>query len=168
MHRCHTLSGPLSPSLFAFFSIQFIPLDVCHCHCLCRGGKSSIKNVVFHKMSPNETLFLESTNKIVKDGRLEGARSKFEKLQSCYFVVEIENSSFVQFQVSTGGCLKIVVRCVCDCDQIWDFPGQIDFLHPSFDSDAIFSGAQAVVFVIDSQVSNLLNVRGHQGSRQVV
>jgi Ras-related GTP-binding protein C/D len=77
-----------------------------------RGGKSSIKNVVFHKMSPNETLFLESTNKIVKD--------------------EIENSSFVQFQ-------------------IWDFPGQIDFLHPSFDSDAIFSGAQAVVFVIDSQ-----------------
>nr|CAG4639199.1 EOG090X06NC [Daphnia magna]SVE80131.1 EOG090X06NC [Daphnia magna]SVE81329.1 EOG090X06NC [Daphnia magna]SVE82507.1 EOG090X06NC [Daphnia magna] len=44
-----------------------------------RSGKSSIQKVVFHKMSPNETLFLESTNKIVKD--------------------EISNSSFVQFQI---------------------------------------------------------------------
>lgn len=44
-----------------------------------RSGKSSIQKVVFHKMSPNETLFLESTNKIVKD--------------------DINNSSFVQFQV---------------------------------------------------------------------
>lgn len=32
-----------------------------------RSGKSSIQKVVFHKMSPNETLFLESTNKIIKD-----------------------------------------------------------------------------------------------------
>jgi Ras-related GTP-binding protein C/D len=32
-----------------------------------RSGKSSIQKVVFHKMSPNETLFLESTNKIVKE-----------------------------------------------------------------------------------------------------
>ena len=32
-----------------------------------RSGKSSIQKVVFHKMSPNETLFLESTNKIQKD-----------------------------------------------------------------------------------------------------
>ena len=44
-----------------------------------RSGKSSILKVVFHKMSPNETLFLESTNKVVKDN--------------------ISNSSFVQFQV---------------------------------------------------------------------
>lgn len=35
--------------------------------------------VVFHKMSPNETLFLESTNKIYKD--------------------DISNSSFVNFQI---------------------------------------------------------------------
>lgn len=46
-----------------------------------RSGKSSIQKVVFHKMSPNETLFLESTNKIVKD--------------------DINNSSFVQFSVNT-------------------------------------------------------------------
>ena len=34
---------------------------------LSRSGKSSIQKVVFHKMSPNETLFLESTNKIIKE-----------------------------------------------------------------------------------------------------
>jgi len=44
-----------------------------------RSGKSSIQKVVFHKMSPNETLFLESTNKIVKD--------------------DISNSSFVSFTI---------------------------------------------------------------------
>lgn len=65
-------------------------------------------------MSPNETLFLESTNKIIKD--------------------DISNSSFVQFQ-------------------IWDFPGQIDFFDPNFDSDMIFGGCGALVFVIDAQVT---------------
>jgi len=44
-----------------------------------RSGKSSIQKVVFYKMSPNETLFLESTSKIVK--------------------CDISNSSFVQFQI---------------------------------------------------------------------
>nr|CAD7196001.1 unnamed protein product [Timema douglasi]CAD7418508.1 unnamed protein product [Timema cristinae]CAD7419147.1 unnamed protein product [Timema cristinae] len=77
-----------------------------------RSGKSSIQKVVFHKMSPNETLFLESTNKIIKD--------------------DISNSSFVQFQ-------------------IWDFPGQIDFFDSAFDSDMIFGGCGAVIFVIDAQ-----------------
>lgn len=43
-----------------------------------RSGKSSIQKVVFNKMSPNETLFLESTNKIVKS--------------------DINNNSFVPFQ----------------------------------------------------------------------
>ncbi|CAB1350831.1 unnamed protein product [Coregonus sp. 'balchen'] len=50
-----------------------------------RSGKSSIQ-----KMSPNETLFLESTNKIYKD--------------------DISSSSFVNFQ-------------------IWDFPGQDDYVE---------------------------------------
>merc|ERR1719339_225794 len=77
-----------------------------------RSGKSSIQKVVFHKMSPNETLFLESTNKIVKD--------------------DISNSSFVQFY-------------------IWDFPGQIDFFDTTFDTDLIFGGCGALVFVIDAQ-----------------
>jgi hypothetical protein len=78
-----------------------------------RSGKSSIQKVVFHKMSPNETLFLESTSKVQKD--------------------DVCHSSFVEFQV-------------------WDFPGQIDFFDPAFDSDLIFGGAGALVFVIDAQV----------------
>ncbi|KAK9526585.1 hypothetical protein VZT92_015274 [Zoarces viviparus] len=77
-----------------------------------RSGKSSIQKVVFHKMSPNETLFLESTNKIYKD--------------------DISATSFVNFQ-------------------IWDFPGQVDFFDPSFDSEMIFNGAGALIFVIDAQ-----------------
>jgi len=77
-----------------------------------RSGKSSIQKVVFHKMSPNETLFLETTNKIVKN--------------------DISNSSFVQFQ-------------------IWDFPGQLDFFDPTFDSEAIFGGCGSLIFVIDAQ-----------------
>jgi len=32
-----------------------------------RSGKSSISSVVFHKMPPTETLFLESTTRIQKD-----------------------------------------------------------------------------------------------------
>lgn len=66
-------------------------------------------------MSPNETLFLESTNKVVKE--------------------DICNSSFVQFD-------------------IWDFPGQIDFFDPQFDSANIFGGCDALIFVIDAQVSD--------------
>ncbi|RWS14415.1 ras-related GTP-binding protein C-like isoform X1, partial [Dinothrombium tinctorium] len=77
-----------------------------------RSGKSSIQKVVFHKMSPNETLFLESTNKIIKD--------------------DISNTSFVSFT-------------------IWDFPGQIDFFDSTFDSENIFGGCGALVFVIDAQ-----------------
>lgn len=77
-----------------------------------RSGKSSIQKVVFHKLSPNETLLLESTNRIVKD--------------------DISDSSFVSFV-------------------IWDFPGQIDFCDPTFDSKHIFGKCGALVFVIDAQ-----------------
>lgn len=77
-----------------------------------RSGKSSIVRVVFQKMSPHETLFLESTSRIVRS--------------------EIANNSFVQFQV-------------------WDFPGQIDFFDNSFDSDAMFAGCGALIFVVDAQ-----------------
>lgn len=42
------------------------------------------------------------------------------------------NSSFVQFQV-------------------WDFPGQLDYLDATFDSEKIFGDCGAVIFVLDSQ-----------------
>uniref|UniRef100_A0A8C6UMJ8 Ras-related GTP-binding protein n=1 Tax=Neogobius melanostomus TaxID=47308 RepID=A0A8C6UMJ8_9GOBI len=44
-----------------------------------KSGKSSIQKVVFHKMSPNETLYLESTNRI--------------------YTEDVNSSSFVSFQI---------------------------------------------------------------------
>eukprot|EP00049_Salpingoeca_infusionum_P018129 m.355880 g.355880 ORF g.355880 m.355880 type:complete len:350 (+) comp17372_c0_seq1:526-1575(+) len=44
-----------------------------------RSGKSSIQKVVFHKLSPNETLFLDTTSAITHD--------------------EVDNNSFLKFQV---------------------------------------------------------------------
>ncbi|KAH8152462.1 uncharacterized protein LAJ45_03302 [Morchella importuna] len=75
-----------------------------------RSGKSSISSVVFHKMSPTETLFLESTTRIQKD----------------------PIHSFMDFQV-------------------WDFPGQLNFLDPTFDFDHIFGELGALIWVIDAQ-----------------
>ena len=40
----------------------------------------------------------------------------------------------------------------CVSRQIWDFPGQIDFFDPAFDSEHIFGGCGALIFVIDAQV----------------
>lgn len=35
--------------------------------------------------------------------------------------------------------------------QVWDLPGQIDYLDPSFDADSIFGGVGAMIWVLDSQ-----------------
>jgi len=75
-----------------------------------RSGKSSISSVVFHKMPPSETLFLESTTRVQKDSI----------------------HSFMDFQV-------------------WDFPGQLEYLEPSFDLEDIFGSLGALVWVIDAQ-----------------
>jgi Ras-related GTP-binding protein C/D len=66
-----------------------------------RSGKSSIQRVVFHKMSPHETLFLECTT------RLD--------------VKYIANNSFVQFQIwdfpgdfdFKGEMVPIDLACIC-------------------------------------------------------
>ncbi|KAL7272861.1 GTP-binding protein gtr2 [Rhizina undulata] len=75
-----------------------------------RSGKSSISSVVFHKMPPTETLFLESTTRIQKE----------------------PIHSFMDFQV-------------------WDFPGQLDFLDATFDVDHLFGELGALIWVIDAQ-----------------
>lgn len=94
-------------------------------------------------MSPNETLFLESTNKIVKNGKiihfhfLKFIKPHFQKKLRLFIqfqFLDVSNSSFVQFQ-------------------IWDFPGQIDFFDATFDSEQIFTGCGALIFVIDARVS---------------
>ena len=46
------------------------------------------------------------------------------------------------------------VRVFISLPQIWDFPGQIDFFDPAFDSDHIFGGCGALIFVIDAQVEH--------------
>lgn len=35
--------------------------------------------------------------------------------------------------------------------QVWDLPGQIDYLDPSFDADGIFGGVGAMIWVLDAQ-----------------
>lgn len=35
--------------------------------------------------------------------------------------------------------------------QVWDLPGQIDYLDPSFDADSIFGGVGAMIWVLDAQ-----------------
>jgi len=78
-----------------------------------KSGKSSILKVVFNKMSPNETLFLETTTSIARE--------------------EISSSSFVQFEIV-------------------EFPGQINwFEDAAMDSESVFRGSAALVFVIDAQ-----------------
>ncbi len=97
---------------------------------------------------------------------------------------DISHSSFVQFQVTLSESLS------CDAStqtpfleilllslnpkslsisfslsvfvflKVWDFPGQIDFFDPAFDSNVIFGGSGALVFVIDVQVGTFLEFRG--------
>lgn len=73
-----------------------------------RSGKSSIQKVVFHKLSPNETLFLDSTSKIVKD--------------------DINNSSFVQFQIWDFPGQIDIFDPTFDLDQIFGGCGALIFV----------------------------------------
>lgn len=73
-----------------------------------RSGKSSILKVVFHKMSPNETLFLESTTKIIKD--------------------DISNSSFVQFRIWDFPGQIDFFDSAFDSEQIFSGCGSIVFV----------------------------------------
>ena len=94
-----------------------------------RSGKSSITSVVFHRMPPTETLFLESTMRIQKESIRWVPPCSWRWAQA-----ELCPSSFMSFQ-------------------IWDFPGQIEYLEQSsaFDVDAILGGLGALVWVIDAQ-----------------
>ncbi|CAJ0839751.1 4201_t:CDS:2 [Entrophospora sp. SA101] len=55
-------------------------------------------------------------------------------IESTYQIAKENITSFVDFQV-------------------WDFPGQIDYFDPAFDSSIIFGEYGALIFVIDAQVS---------------
>ena len=80
-----------------------------------RAGKSSIQKVVFHKMSPHETLFLESTNKIVKN---DIANSSFVQFEVWDFPGHVDTASAaVKPEVTFGGC----------CALVWVIDAQDDF-----------------------------------------
>ena len=71
-----------------------------------RAGKSSIQKVVFHKMSPHETLFIEATNKIVKN---DIANSSFVQFEVWDFPGHVDTSSAAVKPESTyGGCGALV------------------------------------------------------------
>ncbi len=72
-----------------------------------RSGKSSIKNVVFHKMQPNETLFIETTTK-----------TNVEDVSCCSFItfqvydcagqVDIFNDPTLDHQTLLKGCGSLI------------------------------------------------------------
>mmetsp|Transcript_20781 Transcript_20781/g.30933 ORF Transcript_20781/g.30933 Transcript_20781/m.30933 type:complete len:377 (-) Transcript_20781:46-1176(-) len=79
-----------------------------------KSGKSSIQKVVFHKMSPNETLFLESTNKLIKN--------------------DISSSSFIQFQIWDFPGQIDFFDASFDSEAIFSGTGGIVFVIDSQDS----------------------------------
>jgi len=49
-----------------------------------------------------------------------------------------------------------VTSCAFVKFQVWDLPGHFDYFDSNFDSEHIFGGCGALIFVIDSQVSILV------------
>jgi len=88
-----------------------------------RSGKSSIQKVVFHKMSPHETLFLESTNDI----RLR----------------DINTSALVQFQLlDFPGSFDFADRkSRVSAERVFKKPGALVFVIDAQDDENQFSEA---------------------------
>ncbi len=101
-----------------------------------RSGKSSIINVVLYKLPPTETVFIPTT-----------------------IVIKKHTLQFVLLSpgIVPGGQLT-GWRSSFRNFQVWDLPGQIDFLETNFDTDSIFSSAGAMVWVLDAQDDYLESV----------
>lgn len=81
-----------------------------------RSGKTSIKNVVFHKMEPSETLFLESTTK-----------TNLEDISCC---------SFITFQVyDCSGQIDLFSDPTCDSTALLKGCGSLIFVIDAQDED---------------------------------
>ena len=71
-----------------------------------RAGKTSIQKVVFHKTSPHETLFLDSTHKLVKNDIANAAFVRFEVWD---FPGHVDTASpAVKPEQTYGGCSALV------------------------------------------------------------
>ncbi|KAI3631093.1 hypothetical protein MIR68_010583 [Amoeboaphelidium protococcarum] len=106
---------------------------------LSRSGKSSIQKVVFHKMSPNETLFLESTATLTRSIQ-----------QASPVHLDIQN-----FGGISGGAVDSIMSWSCFKDfELWDFPASIEAFESVLEDRSlqIFHGPFiSLVFVIDAQ-----------------
>jgi len=81
-----------------------------------RSGKTSIKNVVFHKMEPTDTLFLESTTK-----------TNLEDISCC---------SFITFQVyDCSGQIDLFSDPTCDSTALLKGCGSLIFVIDAQDED---------------------------------
>ena len=103
-----------------------------------RSGKSSIVEVVFHKMNSTETLYLESNNEIKKE--------------------RIRNSPFIQLEI-----WDVYGKLYCGCSFMENYPfwssakvcqltlstGGIDLKDEK--NAAVFEDCDGIVFVIDAQ-----------------
>ena len=119
-----------------------------------RSGKSSIQRVVFYKMSPHETLFLESTNTL-GSSKIFFPLFFFSPSSPTKFSFSISHFSplhctspvdvlFFYFQNITD--VKYVANNSLVQFQIWDFPGDFQF------TDQVALGNQGMFLLL------LLNV----------
>ena len=77
-------------------------------------------------MAPHETLFLETTTTIRK-----------------------EAMQWVAMDVAFAHWPTLTLSSFMDF-QVWDLPGQIDYLDPDFDAESIFGGVGAMIWVLDA------------------
>ena len=90
-----------------------------------RSGKSSIERVVFHKMSPHETLFLEPTQNVD--------------------ISIIANNNFVRFQTwDFDGDIKF-------SEKSNRAPSDIKYQGRSISMEQVFSNCSSLIYVIDAQ-----------------
>lgn len=91
-----------------------------------RSGKSSIERVVFHKMSPHETLFLESTHNV-----------------DIHFIA---NNNFVKFQTwDFGGDIIFSEK------QQSNKASDIQYQGKTISMEKVFRNCSSLIYVIDAQ-----------------
>jgi Gtr1/RagA G protein conserved region len=94
-------------NMLRFAKASASTVHVCLTFILFRSGKSSIQKVVFHKMSPNDTLFLQSTTQIVKDG-------KFNYMSIYYFMCN--DLPVMMNYILIFGCFSSMGLYICNRD----------------------------------------------------
>lgn len=99
-----------------------------------RSGKTSIKNVVFHKMEPQETLFLESTTK-----------TNLEDISCC---------SFITFQVyDCSGQVDLFSDPTCDSNALLKGCGSLIFVIDAQDEDQYHEAISCLISTVQKGFS---------------